>query len=101
MDCRLLCTENYLFCLNNLGKDNALFAALDLSLYLAALTCWRSWTRLGTFSQEAVRRLKLGLIREREHCNLHSLMKVLHKIIYTLILHLKLSKLLDFGVLNL
>lgn len=70
------------------------------SSYLVVLTCWRSWIRLGVFSQEAARRLKLGLIRERENYKLHSLMKALHKIMFTLVLHPKLSKLLDFGVLN-
>lgn len=100
MDCRLLCTENYLLLVNNLGKDNALSAAFHLSLHLVLLTCWRSWTRPGALSQEEVRRIKLGLVREREDSKLHYLMEVLHKIIFTLIFHLKMSELLDFGVLN-
>lgn len=64
---------------------------------LVALLCW---IKLGASSQEAARKIKPGLIKERENHQLHSLMEALHRMIFTLILHPKLSKLLDFGVLN-
>lgn len=50
---RLLCAENYLLCVNNLGKDNPFIAALQHALYFTVLNCLRSWTILGAFSQEA------------------------------------------------
>lgn len=50
---RLLCTEHYILCMNNLGKGKPFTAALHHPLYFAVLNCLRNWTIVGAFSQEA------------------------------------------------